>query len=172
MTDKQHKDKKKFILDSTIVIHISPDQWPFSEKDEIIIPCDVFEETKSLQSKMNLDVLTQTKNIQFLDPSITSLKIIKEYAQSTGDIFSLSNYDLQVLALGIDHSDYTILSDDHAIQNVAKIANIKVKHSFSFIRKKRIYFWKCVVCGQKYNTKVKSCIECGSPVKRYFKYIK
>ncbi|MHA1399165.1 MAG: NOB1 family endonuclease [Candidatus Heimdallarchaeaceae archaeon] len=160
---------RKYIIDSTLLIHILPNEWPFNESDSLILPAQVIDEMKSFQSKSILELLKEEKNVMFTTPSKDSLKKVMILAKKTGDFNSLSQYDLQILALALDYPNYIILSDDHAIQNVGRVYNIKVQPYFSKITKRRSYYWKCVVCGEKYNQKIEHCVECGSPVKRYFR---
>ena len=80
----------------------------------------------------------------------------------------VSKIDIQVLALALDFPNSVIYSDDNAVQNVSAFLNIDIMSQHFKIRNKREYYWKCRVCGEKFSSKVETCIECGSPVKRYF----
>ncbi len=157
-----------YILDATVIIHLLPNNFDFKPNDFLIVPISVIEEIKTKPAKMSLDFLIDEKVVRVMIPSESGLIKAKEWSAKTGDISHLSNCDLDVIALAFDHIDSIIISDDKAIQNVCKSAKIVFQPPFFRMKTQRQYFWRCIVCNEKYDTQKESCIECGSPVKRYY----
>ena len=162
--------KKQYVVDSTVLIHVLPNNLEYFSNKNFIVPSSIYEEIKSKKAKFALEILIEQNHVQLVEPTKKSLKKAEKMAKKTGDFTSLSNYDLQIIALSLDYNDFIILSDDFAIQNVCKINNLCVEGTSFSIQTKRQYYWKCSVCYNTYHRKVQVCIECGSPVKRkYYK---
>ena len=162
---------KKLILDSTVVIQILAKDWFLKDDCVVIIPANIAEELKSFESNLVLSLLESKQNILFLSPSSSSFSKAANLAKQAGEYGRLSSYDLTIIALAIENPEFTIISDDNAIQNLCKIFNIKIESSFFKITKKKKYFWKCTVCGSKFTKNLDHCPDCGSPLKRYFRKV-
>jgi rRNA maturation endonuclease Nob1 len=167
MNEKDSKEQKYLIIDSTAVIHVMSKE-DLSDKGIILVfPEDLKREMQSFQAEAIFETLKEDRII-FSEPSLQSTKKVKSIAEKTNDIASLSDLDLQVIAIALDFPNSTVISDDNAIQNVCFHLEIPIK-SYSFrIQTAREYFWKCTVCYQKYKSKQDKCIECGSPTKRLY----
>jgi UPF0271 protein len=94
-------------------------------------------------------------------------------AKKTGDVKVLSQADLKLLALFLEISNendqVTLLTDDFALQNIAKNLKLKVRKIVgSEIRK--IIFWKfyCPFCGNLFPSGYENelCSECGTKLVR------
>ena len=157
------------IIDSTAIIHHFLLENKLKDNDFLIIPEMLVKELKSFESKSVLTLLEADGKLNQTTPSSESLERIKEIAKETGDYDALSRIDIQVLALALDFPDSVIYSDDNAVQNVSAFLNIRVVSQHFKIKHKREYYWKCTVCGSKFSKKVEACIDCGSPIKRFFK---
>jgi len=162
---------KKLILDSTVIIQILAKDWFLTDDCVVIVPANIKEELKSFESNLVLTLLESKKNIIFLMPSSFSLSNAVNLAKQAGEYERLSSYDLNVIALAIENPEFTIISDDNAIQNLCNIFNIRVLSSFFKITKRKKYYWKCTVCGAKFSKKLDCCADCGSPLKRYFRKV-
>ena len=165
---KKQSNYINYIIDSMTIIHLLSKEWNVDENVIFLIPSDIGEEMKSFESKAMLELLQEDNKVRFIDPTPTSIEKIKQIAEKTGDISKLSTYDVKILALAYDFPEAIIISDDKAIQNVSEAALMKIKAPFFRISTQRTYFWRCSVCGEKYNKSRKICIECGSPVKRFY----
>ncbi|MCE7742010.1 MAG: hypothetical protein GOP50_06085 [Candidatus Heimdallarchaeota archaeon] len=168
----ENNDKERlnyFIVDSTAIMHHFVLDGRLKENDFLIIPELLEIELKSFESKSVLTILEAEGKLIRATPSSESLERIIEIAKKSGDYGALSKIDTQVLALALDFSDSVIYSDDNAVQNVSAFLKIKVVSQHFSIRHKREYYWKCTVCGSKFSQESKTCIDCGSPVKRFFK---
>ena len=157
-----------YILDSTAIIHFTLIEELQLEKIQILFPAGIKNELKSNQSRTALELIESEGNVVYTHPTKESINKIISVAKKTGDFFSLSEIDIQVLALSLDHPNSTLISDDNAVQNVCSFSNISFKPTQFGIKVTREYFWKCKGCGEKYSTKTSLCPECGNIVKRYF----
>lgn len=157
------------IVDSTAIIHQFVLENKLNDNEFLIVPERLLRELKSFESKSILSLLEAEGKLSQATPSSAALEKIIEISKKSGDYGSLSQTDLQVLALALDYPDSIIYSDDNAIQNVSVFLGIQVISQHFKIKQKREYFWKCTVCGSKYSQKVEVCLDCGSPVKRFFK---
>lgn len=166
-------DKKKkhnyFIVDSTAIIHRFILEDELKENDYLIIPNLLEEELKSFESKSVLSLLEAEGRLIRASPSTQSLEKVIKNAKASGDFFALSKIDLQIVALAIDFPSSIIYSDDNSVQNVCVFLNIKVISKHFSIKRKRVYYWKCTVCKSKYSQERETCIECGSPLKRFYR---
>jgi len=170
MNENNNKERLNyFIVDSTAIIHQFILEGRLKENDFLVVPELLEIELKSFESKSVLTVLEADRKLIRADPSSESLNRIIEVAKKSGDYSALSQIDIQVLALALDFSDSVIYSDDNAVQNVSAFLKIRVKTQHFNIKHKREYYWKCTVCGSKFSQESKTCIDCGSPVKRFFK---
>ena len=156
------------ILDSTAIIHFTLIEELKQENYQILLPADIKNELKSTQAKTTLELIESEANIVYTHPTKESINKIISIAKETGDFFSLSEIDIQVLALLLDYPNSTLISDDNAVQNICSFSKISFKPTSFRIKTTREYFWKCKGCGEKYSTKKSVCPECGNIVKRYF----
>ncbi len=104
-------------------------------------------------------------------PSAKSLKAIREASVETGDNFVLSKADLSILALSFEirggGAMVTLLTDDYAIQNVAAKLHIAFqKYAWQGIRRRIPWELYCPTCRKTYNTRQRTCPNCGSTLKR------
>ena len=139
------------------------------EEKIIVIPQLLKEELKTIIAKSTLELLEIEEKVIITNASSEAIRKITDFAKKTGNYEALSEVDLQVLALSQDFPDSIVISDDNAIQNVCAFMKVQIKSLHFRIKKKREYFWKCIVCGSKFPEKIESCIECGSPLKRFYK---
>ncbi len=100
------------------------------------------------------------------------IRVVRETADGTGDLWKLSEADISVLALASDLKDrgtrVMIVSDDYSVANVAKVLGLEhslpgAKNSFKEIR----WRWYCPGCGKTFTGRVgEVCDVCGSKLKR------
>jgi UPF0271 protein len=130
----------------------------------------VFEEVKHIKkSHAALDALVDAGNLAILDPDKKSVDKIIAVAKKTGDIGKLSDADISILALALEH-DATLMSDDYAVANVAASLQVKVASSSGKgIRETRKYIAYCSTCGKAFSPTQKECPNCGSQLKRRYK---
>jgi len=168
MKINNRNDKKYLIVDSTAIIHFSSIEEDLARDEFLLLPESLKEEIQSHKAKIIFRLIEESEKTIFKTPSNEALLEVRTKASESGDIDALSIIDIQIIALALDYSNSTILSDDNAIQNVCTFLQIPVKSLFFRIKSKRRYFWKCNVCNAKFETKRGNCTECGSPLKRYY----
>lgn len=158
-----------FIVDSTAIIHHFLLTNELGTKDYLIIPESLENELKSIEAKSALTILEAEGRLIPAKPSSESLEKIITVAKKSGDYSALSKIDLHVLALSLDYPGSVIYSDDNAVQNVSAFLGFKVQPLHFRIKHKREYYWKCTVCGSISYQDNETCIDCGSPTKRFYK---
>ncbi len=104
-------------------------------------------------------------------PSAKSLKTIRDAAVETGDNFVLSKADISILALSLEirreGATVILLTDDYAIQNVAAKLHIAFQnYAWRGIRRRITWELYCPSCRKTYNTRQRTCPNCGSTLKR------
>lgn len=165
----KYEEKRMIILDSTAIIHYFPNEEVRNENTYLILSDKLKNEIKSFQARAVLELLEAERRIIYANPSLGSIKKAKQAAVLSGDIASLSEPDLNVIALSLDYPGSTVISDDNAVQNVCSHLSIEVE-TYSFkIKARRVYFWRCIGCKSVFKTKSSVCPECGNKLHRYYK---
>ena len=169
LMSKENQEKRTYIIDSTAIMHFFPNDKIANEDSYLIIPDILRSEIKSFQAKAVLEVMGADQRLIYTSPSEHSLNTVKEKAKSSGDISSLSKADVHVVATALDFPGSYVISDDNAVQNLCSFLGIKIE-TFSFkIKTRRVYFWKCIGCSNKFKEKIDMCPECGNKLKRFYK---
>ncbi len=151
---------KTYVLDASAFIYgMFPD-------GELVTPPKVYEEVKDEASRLKLEMLSQ---LRVKEPEPRYVDEIRKAAQETGDSVRLSPSDTDLLALAIEEQtagkDVALLTDDYAVQNVARNVGITVLP----LHQKRIKYkivWekRCMGCNRTYK-EGDVCEVCGSPLK-------
>jgi len=124
-----------------------------------------------------IESLAHTGRIKVLRPSDRYMRVADEAARRSGDRFRLSETDVTVLALGLELRDkglkVTVISDDHSVENLAKILGLNTASVLtSGIRKVVRWIVYCRGCGKVFkDSALKMCDVCGSPLKRRIKKV-
>ena len=124
---------------------------------------EVVEELCDLRGKARYDSLLEAGLI-VSEPDKSFLRVVFEAAQKTHNDRVLSQTDISVLALALEHSA-TIATDDFAIQHTARDLHIPVQPLMQRRAKKRDWILCCIGCGAEYETE-DECPICGSPVRK------
>ncbi|MHA1582402.1 MAG: NOB1 family endonuclease [Candidatus Baldrarchaeia archaeon] len=120
-----------------------------------------------------IETYIRSRKIEIKSPGAESIKIVEQVAGETGDLPYISETDKQILALALEYKNKgfktIIVSDDYAIQNVAK----KLAINFvSLVQKGIKYFisWEiyCPACGKRFppSYAAETCDVCGEKIKR------
>ncbi|MBS7654180.1 hypothetical protein KEJ43_03820 [Candidatus Bathyarchaeota archaeon] len=123
--------------------------------------------------KMRFNASIESGRLKLINPSVKCIDIAKEASREVGDIGSLSEADIEVLALAVQLKDRgyeaVVLTDDYSMQNVAEklelnftpLANLGIRYHLSWI-------YYCPACGRKYppDQKITLCENCGMQLKR------
>ncbi len=145
---------KRYVLDSSAIIEgfVPPGDV------ELYIPPGVEEEVRDRALNFHL--------YRVVSPSRYNTKLVVKAAKETGDFPSLSNVDMEVLALALQ-LNATVVTDDYAIQNVAAHLGLEFQglHQRG-IEEVRRWKWRCTSCGRYYNHYYEECPVCGGELKR------
>ncbi len=166
---KDKPEKRTYIIDSTAIMHFFPNDKIVNEDSNLIIPDILKSEIKSFQAKAVLEVMDADQRLVYTTPSEHSLIKVKKEAESSGDISSLSKADVHVIATALDFPGAHVISDDNAVQNLCSFLGIKVETLSFKIKTRRVYFWKCIGCSNKFKEKINVCPECGNKLKRFYR---
>lgn len=130
----------------------------------------VFEEVRHIKkSHAALEALVYAGNLAIKEPDEKSVSAVTAAAKKTGDIAKMSEADVSILALALEHNA-TLASDDYAVANVAAVLNVKVTPSSGKgIRETRKYTTYCSACGKAFSPTQKECPLCGNLLKRKYK---
>jgi len=133
--------------------------------DAAIPPAVLREIKKGGVSWRNLQYM-KAAGLEIIKPPANAIKIVKKFAEKTGDIASLSDVDIEVLALAL-HLRAMLLTDDYAMQNVAAEMGIKYRGIEQEGIKEKLYWkYRCKACGRYYDEYMETCPVCGGKLKR------
>ncbi|HVP95229.1 MAG TPA: PIN domain-containing protein [Methanoregulaceae archaeon] len=126
----------------------------------------VAEELADLASKCRFDLLAD-QTMQVRDPDPQAVLKIREVSRQSGDLPVLSETDIDILALASELGG-AIVTDDYAIQNVAKHLKIPVIPIHQRPAAKRTWKYRCPGCG-RYFKNTGECPVCGAIIRRKIK---
>jgi len=163
-------NKKVLILDASAFIGKFYFYLPNGKY--ITVP-GVLNEILDEKIKNIIETYIQSQKIEIKSPSTRSIKIVEQVASETGDLPYISETDKQILALALEYKNKgfktTIVSDDYAIQNVAKKLTINfvslVQKGIKYLISWEIY---CPACGKRFppSYAAEICDVCGEKIKR------
>jgi len=123
-----------------------------------------------------INTLLDSKRLVVEEPPSEAYRRVRAAASETKDISSLSKADLSILALALHYSekgDTLIVTDDYAVQNVAKALNLRFVPTMSRgIRRLVRWICYCPACSQVFGGDVRYCPICGTALKRRAGYSK
>jgi UPF0271 protein len=141
----------------------------FSElalEGEILTPPSVMEEVADVRSRCRLEALLAS-GLSVLLPSPESVRRVSLAATGTGDIARLSPADTDLLALSLDMGA-TVVTDDYAVQNVARSLGLGVRAILQKEARFRRWRFRCPGCNRRYSS-AGTCPVCGSVLSRSLK---
>ncbi len=150
---------KLYVLDSTVFLE-------GYAKEFIGKPCvsvyEIIDEVKSGHAKIELEMAMRS-GLDLTEPSKASVERIEKMRDKTKD--KLSNTDIKLLALALElkkrEKDTILVTDDYAMQNIAKFLDIKyLSVSEKGIREKFVWKRFCKSCGKPTDNEI--CDICGS----------
>jgi len=111
--------------------------------------------------------------LKLIAPSEEFLDRVRESSRDVGDVFFLSDVDLQVLALALElksaGSEPLIVTDDYSIQNVANQLGVEFAPLMTYGIRFRLHWIRyCPACRRKYppDYRLRKCEVCGTELKR------
>jgi UPF0271 protein len=123
--------------------------------------------------KTRLETAVESGKLKIKVPTTHFSNLAKKEAAKVGDVFKLSDADLQLLALSLELKsegwEPQIVTDDYSIQNVAAKLGIAFVALATFGIKRQLKWVKyCPACYREYSANGKSseCQVCGTDLKR------
>ena len=124
-------------------------------------------------SKLRLKMAIEDGRLKLREPSAQALSKARETALEMGDFLSLSEVDMKIIALAVQlkNEGYMpeVITDDYAIQNIARRLNVKYASVITYgIKHQLRWVLYCPACHRKYPPDYKSeiCENCGTKLKR------
>jgi len=100
-------------------------------------------------------------------PPDEALERVRDAARRTGDLAALSGTDVEVLALAASRDDAVMVTDDYAMQNVARELDVRYEPVVQEgIREQFTWRYRCRSCGRWADAGTEQCPVCGGPIRR------
>jgi len=133
--------------------------------EDIIAPLKVYDEIKKYREDIPEYVWAYyEERIRFYEPKNEYIEKVRKIAERTGDIHRLSETDIEVIALALEHNGI-VVTNDLSIQNVCEELNIRY---MSYLSKdiEKVFEWEivCKSCGRVLDKKYDKCPFCGGNV--------
>lgn len=117
--------------------------------------------------RMKIDLNLRIDLIRVQNASSSSIDMVKSKSGETGDLYQLSETDIELVALALDKGA-KLLTNDLAIQNVCR----KVGVDYESFGSKEIdteikWGYRCIGCRRKFVKQLSECPYCGNELKRY-----
>jgi UPF0271 protein len=131
----------------------------------ITIP-SVINELKSSEAAMRFD-LARENGARVEMPENSFREKVLQVANETKDCEELSSTDIDILAKALEYKGNSVLlTDDYAVQNVAKVLGLEVKPvAQKEIKDVLVWQKQCTGCRRKFDSG-DVCPVCGSPLKK------
>ncbi len=146
-----------YVLDASVFFS----GWRTSE------PClttsETVEEIRDTASRIRFEIFL-SEGLRVCEPTLASIKKVREGMERSGDAGKLSATDVGLLALALDTGG-TLVTDDFALQNVALHLDVDILPIHQRKAKARTWRYRCTGCG-RYGEGSGPCPICGSPMKR------
>jgi len=163
--------KKAIVLDASAFI---AGLDPFSlEGHAFTVPGVRSEVSPSSMGSLRLRLAEESGKLTVKEPSSEALEEARKASALLGDAIKLSDVDVELLALAIELKgegyETLIITDDYAIQNVAKRLGIAFSPVATFgIKEELTWVVYCPACFARFpgDLAVKECPICGTPLKR------
>ena len=99
-------------------------------------------------------------------PEDETVERVRRAANGTGDLGTLSDTDVRLIAAALELSG-TLVTDDYAIQNVAGTFDVEVDViAQDGIDERREWLFQCQGCGREFDERMDRCPICGSGLAR------
>lgn len=156
--------RKILVLDTSAVIAgLSPG---LVDAEQVTVS-EVLDEARDLCSKLKLETAVLAGKVKVANPSKNSLAEVLGKVKHTGDAVSKTDVKLLALALDIKDKNAELVTDDYAIQNLARMLDIPYQR-VAMPGIKEVLRWEavCPACGSRYPPSTTKCQTCGSELQR------
>jgi len=139
---------------------------PFSSNEPSYITSLIYNEIEHIKKDHDaVQILIETRRLKISDPEQRFVIMVNNAAKKSGDFPNLSQEDISIIALSLQHNA-ELITDDFAVSNVAKNLSIKVIPIMTNGIKKIItWVYYCPGCKTDFS-KVTKCPRCGNRLKR------
>lgn len=122
-------------------------------------------------TRASIQGLIEAGRLVVEEPSKQVVEKVTEFSTASGDVGALSEADVSILALALQLSsrfDVTVLSDDYAVENVAKLLGVRYASVMAKgIRVGARWLIYCGGCGKVFtDARHRFCDVCGSRLRR------
>ena len=163
--------KKALVLDASAFI---AGLDPFSlDGDVFTVPGVRREVSPSSMGSLRLRLAEESGRLVVRAPGPRALEEARRASALIGDAIRLSDVDVELLALAVELREEgyetTIITDDYAIQNVAKRMGISFAPLATYgIREELEWVVYCPACYRRFppDPSLRVCPVCGAPLKR------
>ncbi|MFO8132541.1 MAG: DNA-binding protein [Thermoplasmatota archaeon] len=105
--------------------------------------------------------------LRVLLPPEAAVRRVRDAARDTGDLAALSEADVEVLALAASRDGAVMVTDDYAMQNVARELDVRYATVVQRgIREQWTWRYRCSSCGRRVDAGMEQCPVCGGPIRR------
>ncbi len=166
--------RKVYVLDASALLNYLSHYSPVLE--EIYITNSVMNEIRNEVARIRLESYLRRGILKVRDPSRDMIDRVKGEAKKTGDVYKLSDADVEILALALElmeeGKDIVLLTDDYAIMNLAMRLHVKTKSLITRgIKEIREYAFRCPSCGAFFKLGEepldKICPRCGERLRLF-----
>ena len=138
-----------FILDASAIINYLAKFGNINKK--AYITTSAINEIKSEASSLRIVQLISTGKLHIADPDEVYIKEVIRIARRVGNIYDLSNADIETLALALEFAKngkkVILITDDYSMMNVAYALKLRFKPLLvKPIREYREYIYVCRTC--------------------------
>jgi len=99
-------------------------------------------------------------------PGAAALDRVRTAARETGDLETLSEVDVRLVAAALE-LDAVLVTDDYAMQNVAERLGVPVESiAQGGIEEQRDWTFQCQGCGREFDENKERCPVCGTELAR------
>ncbi len=160
--------QRVYLLDTGALLSTWTEQNP--NVDFMTVP-SVLEELHNRPSQTRAETLISTGRLREEAPTAALIAQVRKVAQRSGDATSLSENDVELLALALlkKQAGYavTVVSTDLSLLNTASFMQIDVLDTASRFSHKITWVLKCPACGHTSEAGAESeCPVCGTKMRR------
>jgi len=171
LMDDVERGRKAVVLDASAFL---AGLDPFSiEGDVFTVPGVKNEVSRSSLIYLRLRTAEESGKLKIKEPGQEALGEAKAIAAFMGDAISLSDVDVELIALAIElvkeGREVVLITDDYSIQNVVKKLGIPFSPVATFgIKEELRWVVYCPACHRRFSSDIgsRTCPVCGTPLKR------
>lgn len=161
--------KRLFVVDAGVLFS----NWPAKNPEyDLMTTENIIDEIQNRPSKSRMEFLMSIGRLRTDLPSPENIKRVQSAAKETGDILVLSDNDIELIALALDHVEHyqqvIVVSTDIAVLNTASHLGLGILDPADRMRDQRRWVIICPACNHIETTPPESmeCPVCGTLMRR------